>query len=205
MGSSPRRCGGSTRVTRVDHRGRVRLRGCLLLPATTAFTLIELVMVLVIMAILSALALPRFSGAIVNHRLDAASRRIALDLTFAQRRAKITSASQTLEFYPGTDSYELVGVASLDRPAHGYIVDLAEDPYAARITKADFDGDTTLVFDGFGLPESGGWLAIRVGGYYKTITVGSLTGQVETSDVVAIPGGAAAVDPVIATPAKLDY
>ena len=66
----------------------------------------------------------------------------------------------------------------IDRPSLTYTVKLAETPYSARITSASFGGDSDLVFNGFGIPDSGGTVVIRVGSYTKTITTEANTGKV---------------------------
>jgi len=42
---------------------------------------------------------------------------------------------------------------------------------------ASFGGDATLIYDGFGKPDSGGQVVIAVGAYQKTILVDAGTGQ----------------------------
>ena len=55
------------------------------------FTLIELVIVMVIIGVVGAIALPRFSQATARQQLDAAANRLASDLELAQARARASS------------------------------------------------------------------------------------------------------------------
>ena len=54
------------------------------------FTLIELGVVLSIMGILTAIAVPRYAAFVTGQRADAAARRITTDLAWAQQRANQT-------------------------------------------------------------------------------------------------------------------
>ena len=74
----------------------------------------ELVIVLFITAILTAVAAPRFFESLSRYRVESAARRIAHDLRLARQHARTVSASQSVVFNsPSTDQYELTG---LDHP-----------------------------------------------------------------------------------------
>ena len=136
-----------------------------------AFTLLELLVVLIVMGVLASIAVPRYAQSLVHQRLEAAARRLIVDLTYAQRRARSTGVSVTVSFNPNTDAYTLVGVADPDHGGADYEVQLRGEPYQAAIVSADFDGDTEVIFDGYGAPDSGGTVIVQVGGYQKTITL----------------------------------
>ena len=138
-----------------------------------AFTLLEVALVLIILGILSAIAVPRYGNFVAGQRADAAARRITTDLAFAQRHARVTSQSQTVSFYPTVDVYRFMGMPDPDNSGSDYAVQLAKEPYQASIVSADFGGDADLVFDGYGALDSGGTVVIRVGNYQRTITVDS--------------------------------
>src|SRR5438309_1107131 len=101
-------------------------------------TLIELVVVLLIIGIIGAVAVPGYSAATSNYRADAASRRIAADLALAQATARATSLSQTITFNSSANSYQVSGLRSLDNPAATYAVNLGAEPYGATLTSASF-------------------------------------------------------------------
>ncbi|MCP4249582.1 MAG: prepilin-type N-terminal cleavage/methylation domain-containing protein [bacterium] len=140
------------------------------------FSLIEVVMVLVIMTIVAAMALPRYANAAARTRVERAAGRVVTDLALAQRRAISTGASQTVVFDVAASRYRIVGLQHLDDPGREYEVLLAQAPYQTAIVSADFAGDTQIVFDAYGVPDSGGGLIVRVGQYQKQITVDAATG-----------------------------
>lgn len=145
--------------------------------ANLAFTLVELIIVVAITGMLAAVAVPRVSSAIANHHLDNAARRIMTDVAYAQRRARIGSVEQEIVFDPERDAYSLPGITHLDRSTGTYAVDLAGEPYGAEIIAADFGGDETLTFDGYGVPDTGGWVIIRVGLRQTQVNVDAVSGK----------------------------
>jgi type II secretory pathway pseudopilin PulG len=146
-------------------------------PARNAFTIVEAFFVMVILAILSAIAVPRYAGFVANQQLEGAARRLTADLSLAQRQARRSSASQTVVFDVANSKYQLVGMKHPDHPTQPFEVCLKDEPYRARIVSASFGGDATLVFDGFGAPDTAGTVVIAVGAYQKTINVDLGTGR----------------------------
>ncbi len=144
---------------------------------TAGFTLVELVIVIMILGIMAAVAVPRYADALSKHRVDAAARRIEADLELARRRAKITSTSQSVQFDAGASRYLLPGVPSRDHPASAYQVDLAKPPYSASIASADFGGDAEIRFNGYGYPDSAATIVVRSGKHQRTIVVDPDTGR----------------------------
>ena len=124
------------------------------------FSLVELVMVLAIMAIITALAVPHYNSSVSRYRADAAARRIASDLELAQSRA-----------------YQLAGIADLNHPDQPYTVRLADPPYFAVLKSVNFAGSNTISFDGYGQPTNPGAIILGVGVEQRTITVDPSSGQ----------------------------
>lgn len=147
-----------------------------------AFTLVEAVLVVVIVGILAGIAVPRFTGFVTHQHIEAATRRIITDMALAQRRARITSTAQTVTFDLNADSYTLPGMADPDHPSEPYTVSISDGPYASTITSADFGGDTEVVFDGYGVPDSGGTIVVAAGECQKTLTLNAQTGRVTVSE-----------------------
>jgi prepilin-type N-terminal cleavage/methylation domain-containing protein len=144
------------------------------------FTLIELILVVIIVAVLSTIAIPRYMNSQMKYRADAAARRVAADLQVAQTRARIRSTPQTVTFSLANSSYTLDGMPNPDHPASTYTVGLPEAPYGATLVTVNFNGTATIGFDQYGMPipATGGTAAVRVGDQQRTISVEANTGRV---------------------------
>lgn len=117
-----------------------------------AFTLIELVVVLMILGILSGVAAPRYLDALSERRVDCAARRVAADLRFAQAEALRTGQPVTVDFAPDDDSYAMPTVDDPDHPAARYRVSLAAEPYGVDLSEA-FGVNQSVTFDAYGTPN----------------------------------------------------
>jgi type II secretory pathway pseudopilin PulG len=142
-----------------------------------AFSLLEGLLVVAIVALLSAVAVPRYSRFTAQQRLESATRRVLLDLARTKRGAQLASASRQMSFFPGTESYSQTGVADMNHPGETATVRLDEEPYGAELVSALFGGDSVVVFNAYGTPDSGGTIVIRVGALQQTITVDGPTGR----------------------------
>ena len=141
------------------------------------FTLVELVVVIVVVAVTAAIAVPRYTSSLSRYRADMAARRVAADLGLARSRAKVTGAAQTVLFTLANDSYTLPGVAGLDRPSDPYTVVVSAEPYRADLISASFGGSTTASFNGYGAPAAGGSVVVQAGTTQKTVLLDAATGE----------------------------
>lgn len=150
--------------------------------ARPAFTYIELVLSLVIITMFAAVAVPRYANFTAQQRCQAAVRRIVTDLALAKRHAQLTSTSQSVTFSVIGDSYAVSNLTDLNHRAQPYVVALAEEPYLANVLEASLGGNKTIVFDGFGMPDSGGTIRLRIGAYEQTITIDGSGSSIEPAD-----------------------
>jgi Tfp pilus assembly protein FimT len=141
-----------------------------------AFTVIELLIVIVTMAILAGLAIPSFSSTLSERRAWAAAERIRADLQWARQHAISTSTPQPVMF--SADGYVLPGMRNLDNTSDEYKVDLSNDAYQVRLVSADLGGDQALVFDIYGNADSAAQIVIAAGEFTKIINVQEITGAV---------------------------
>ncbi len=144
----------------------------------TGFTLLEAVLALMILAVMAAIAVPRFGLSVTRYQADLAAQRIAADLQLVQQTAKSTGSSLTIQFYPGRDCYLVDGVTALSGSSDRYLVFLDQEPYYSDLTQVNFAAGTSLVFNGWGLPEAGGAIVLTTGSQSRTVTVDSETGTV---------------------------
>src|SRR5437763_15457801 len=93
-----------------------------------AFSLIELMLVIGILAVVSAMALPRYANSLHAYRATMAAKRIASDLQLAQFRARSLSTTRTVSFTASSSSYQLIGEADLIKASSTYTVQLGDPP-----------------------------------------------------------------------------
>ncbi len=141
------------------------------------FTLVELTIVVFVIGIFAALAVPKFVGSLCFHRVRAAAERIKADLELARHQARMIGSSQTVVFDVAANSYTIPGLAPLEPGGAEYTVELRDSLYGVTIVSADFGGQTQVEYDGFGLPVFGGSVVIRCGSYQRSVLVDEQTGQ----------------------------
>jgi prepilin-type N-terminal cleavage/methylation domain-containing protein len=135
------------------------------------FSLLEVAMVLTIIGLISAIAMPRYHNFVTAQRADAAARRLTTDLATAKQLAKSSSKTQRVHFDVYQETYTMTGVPDPDVAGNDYTVYLAEEPYTASLVSADFEGSAELVIDGYGVPQAAGSITLQVGDYIRVITV----------------------------------
>ena len=146
-----------------------------------AFTLVELVIVLLIVGIMSALVSPRIADAMVSSRLRAAARAVASDIEYARQQAKQQGAAQTVKFSPANDTYEMPGLDDFDHPGEPFVVDLLASSYETSLDSASFGStgtDLVLTFNRFGRPDFGGSVVLVAGSKQQTLQVDAVSGKV---------------------------
>lgn len=162
-----------------------------------AYTLIELLIVILVLGIAAALIVPSMGGT-GSLRVQAAVRTIVADLTETQSDALAFQKGRAIVFYPEANRYVIVDV-------NGAELDVDNDKIRetkiqgaefgdARIQSVDCDGDTTLVFDELGSPvqapmstdpAANGQIVVTGSGQTFTITIEAYTGRI----TVARTGG----------------
>jgi prepilin-type N-terminal cleavage/methylation domain-containing protein len=138
-----------------------------------AFSLIELVVVLSIVGVMAAVAIPRYGRAISRTRVEQAADRVVHDLHLAADRARALSQPYHAVFSTTKDYYRLAeGVATkagiLDRQS---VVYLGRDPYLVNILQVNFGGSVGVTFDAFGTPDAHGQISLRAGNVVRFVTL----------------------------------
>jgi Tfp pilus assembly protein FimT len=147
----------------------------------SAVTIVELVVVLMIMSIMAAVAMPAFFESLLHHRVESAARRVKADLEFARHTARLTSATQTMTF-AGT-AYSLSTAKGLDNANAIYAVNLSAEPFEVPSVVANFNNTQAISFDGHGTPSSGGTVVVKCKGHQCTVAVDAATGNVTISSI----------------------
>lgn len=148
--------------------GRGRLR---------AFTLVELVLVLLILGILAAVSSPRWAAVLQALRVSNAANRIAADLARAKSAAYISSQAKTVVFDVVRSQYAIDGITALGGRSGSYVLALSEHPYNCELVSVwDRTGTETITYDAFGMPDQGGEIVVGAGAIRKTVIVDAVTG-----------------------------
>jgi prepilin-type N-terminal cleavage/methylation domain-containing protein len=149
----------------------------------SAYTLIELSLVLAAIAILSAVAIPRYANSINRYRVELAAKRVMADLALARSAARATGLGQTINFGTPTNGYTLPGVADPDGKAGDYAVNLAAEPYKVSLGAVAFgtssSSSASVEFTRYGYPTAAGSVVVTCGGYSKTVYLDGTTGRTE--------------------------
>ncbi|MCH7916920.1 MAG: hypothetical protein IIC50_02920 [Planctomycetes bacterium] len=145
--------------------------------AGKGFSLLELVLVLGILMALAAVGIPRYGASAARYRADLVAQRLVADLRLARGHAKATSASQSVEFDVSLNQYTLPNLDPLDPHLANYTVKPSEQPYRAVLTAAVFGNDDVVIFDGWGVPDSGGSVTLQCGSEQRTVVLDGLTGE----------------------------
>ena len=136
-----------------------------------AFTLIELAIVLLILGILAGVAAPKYADALARFRVEAAAKRVAIDMRYARSRAIERSETQTVEFFPTTERYSFANALHPTRGRTGYHVDLIDEGFEVDLVSANFGGAESMSFDHRGEASVAGAITLTSGGYTRTISV----------------------------------
>lgn len=136
------------------------------------FSLVELTVVVAMIAVLGALAAPRFANASSRQRVAAAANRVEADLMLARQRARAASADYTVRFK--ADAYEFVDADGRSQQ----ITDLSKEPYGVSIRIKLTGPNQEIVFNGFGLPDHGAAITLTGGGYSSVVMLDQTTGEV---------------------------
>jgi prepilin-type N-terminal cleavage/methylation domain-containing protein len=145
-------------------------------PRQHAYTLIELLLVVAIVAVLGAIAIPRYGNATAAYRAQVAAKRIAADIALIQARARAGNTTTSIAFTVAASTYTLPSETSTISSTATYTVDLTQSPYRATVVSASFGNSATLQFNGYGMPSSSGSVVVRSGNASKTVSVDGTSG-----------------------------
>jgi prepilin-type N-terminal cleavage/methylation domain-containing protein len=155
-----------------------------------AFTLVEMIMVLVILAIVAAIAMPIYTSA-ASTQVRTAANMVASDLEYAKSMAMSTGMNYAVFFDDSNESYRIRDAnGDVNHPVHigaKYVVSFAEDSRLSKvdIVSATFGSTSTVKFDYMGAPYDGsnnplnsGSVLLRAEGDTLTVRVEPVTGYI---------------------------
>ncbi len=154
-------------------------------PERRGISLVDLVVTVLIMSIIAAVTVPRFTGILAQYKVETAARQIAADLNYARQYARQTSGTTAVLFQFSPPAYFFNGVPALDHSGAAYSVDLDSLGYDVAFSSIDFDGNTLLMFDENGRPSTGstaagltsGSVTVQSGSASRTVVVDVGTGK----------------------------
>jgi prepilin-type N-terminal cleavage/methylation domain-containing protein len=147
-----------------------------------AFTLVEIIIVVLLVGILAAAGMPAIGAAATDMKLRAAARKLTAGLNYIRNQAItegaeygiVCSAAGYKAFKPGD------GLEAITHPLthQAWVVDLSDDHIALA---ADFSDESKVTFDSTGAPSSAGQIVMTLGKISTTLTVEASTGRVSAS------------------------
>jgi prepilin-type N-terminal cleavage/methylation domain-containing protein len=154
-----------------------------------SFTLIEMVMVLVIVGVLAALAVPKMEG-FYAMKLSGAVKKVVSDIRYVQRLALTEHTNCRVVFNALSETYaaekeypnasnKWVRITDPFTNA-GLLINYKTDPQYSGIDiiSSNFGGTSTLLFNWQGIPQSSGSVSLSYRGNNNILTVENNTGRV---------------------------
>jgi prepilin-type N-terminal cleavage/methylation domain-containing protein len=141
------------------------------------FSVVEVLIVVLIMGIFTAVAVPAFRDSLLFNRVETAARRLKADIELARQTARATSATQTITF-TGTTYTLSAAIPGLDNPNASYAVDLSQPPFELDGVTVNFASTASTAFDGYAKPTKGGTVVLTAKGHQCTVTLDATTGHV---------------------------
>ena len=175
----------------------------------SGFTLVEALVIVFILGIVTAVAIPTLQSGLAESKLAGASGEITVALEYAQlvamtsgeqMRVTIDAANDTILVQRYEISGDIMGAeteiaendiesGAFDTVAHpasrgkDYNIDFADEARfdGVDIVSATFGGGQTVTFDAMGVPSNGGTVTLSLGSNQVILTVDALSGKVTSS------------------------
>lgn len=116
----------------------------------SAFSMIEMVLVVVIMGIIVAIAAPRFADAESGRKLSSAKGIVESDIRAVKLRARATGLDHLVVFYPDEEMYVVFEGMDIDRTKIVLARILTDDPFKVELSRTNIGGDQNIVINPYG-------------------------------------------------------
>jgi prepilin-type N-terminal cleavage/methylation domain-containing protein len=153
----------------------------------SAFTLVEILIVLVIAATLLAVAAPTASKTLEVTKANALAREIAADIRYGQVLAVKTGVRHRVSFWTGGHAYAVryedggswtLCTHPITKKPWRYVIDDKNRYAGLTMRDSQFGSSDYLYWDKFGAPESGGTVTFTLGDTKRVVRVAPLSGKV---------------------------
>ncbi len=114
------------------------------------FTLLETTLVVFIMALVAAIAIPRYATAADGRKVMVAKRLLLNDVEYAKRLARHSSSEYVMAFYPGVNAYTISTGTTVDSSTVILRRDFDNDPINVSILRTDLGTPEAFVITAFG-------------------------------------------------------
>jgi prepilin-type N-terminal cleavage/methylation domain-containing protein len=167
-----------------------------------AFSLVELAVVLVLMAIVLAIAAPRWMASTDRHRTELAAGRVASMIELARTRALQQGRTWFVRAEAGSST---MSIGPTEDPASATIVELGLDPLRAKIARSTINAASGFGFDAFGAPSGDGKVRLECGSMATHVQVQAISGSVDVGQVflASVPTLVLFCSSAVATPSSL--
>jgi len=151
------------------------------------FTLVEVIIVVVILAIAAMMAVPMMSSADTFQVRSAASM-LASDLEYAKNCAISMGETFSVVFDKAANSYWLEDAngSRIEHPVKkgfDYVVDFHSDGRLDKVTIDEVNlSDSIVEFDCLGSPDEGGTITLNAGGETIVVSIEPVTGYISISN-----------------------
>ena len=135
------------------------------------FSLIELVIVVTIIGIITAIALPKFAHAGAGRRLSAAKKTLLSDIEMVKLRARATSKIHVIKFYPDENKYIIIEGTDVKREAVILTRDFDDDPFVVGLTRTSLGASESSVISVYGDMSPGFSVGITDGEIELRVTI----------------------------------
>lgn len=114
------------------------------------FSMIELVIVVFVIGIIAAIAMPKFSYADSGRRLSTCQRAVRGDIELIQTRARTTGKTHVIQFYPAIDKYVAFEGTEIKKNNIVLSRDLSASPYEMDLSRTTIGGDQYILISPYG-------------------------------------------------------
>jgi len=152
-----------------------------------AFTLVEILIVVVVIATIVVAAFPAISSTLDEMKATSLAREIAAAIRYAQTMALKTGDDHRVQFLVGSQEYSVQTNATgpwgkcdhpITKTTWEYTLENHRRYAGIRLTAASFNGGNSVQFDAYGAPQNGGFVTLTLGDVTRTIRVAPLSGKI---------------------------